>query len=66
MTQKRLNPAGENGVRCPYEGRHNRNYSTFADDIKNTVRLANLQRRYGLSGSRATLIAALAYDGGRP
>ncbi len=38
---------------------------TFGDEMHRRLRVARLLRRYGLTGSRADLIASLAFDGGR-
>ena len=40
-------------------------YNPFGQEIKDLLRLSRIQQWHGLSGSRATLIAALAFDGGR-
>ena len=39
--------------------------STFDGELHHRLRVARHQRRHGLTGSRADLIASLAFDGGR-
>ena len=40
-------------------------HTTFNGELHHRLRIARLQRRHGLTGSRADLIASLAFDGGR-
>jgi hypothetical protein len=40
-------------------------HTTFDGELHHRLRVACLQRRHGLTGSRADLIASLAFDGGR-
>ncbi len=40
-------------------------HTTFDGELHHRLRVARLQRRHGLTGSRADLIAFLAFDGGR-
>ncbi len=40
-------------------------HTTFEGELHHRLRVARLQRRHGLTGSRADLIASLAFDGGR-
>ncbi len=40
-------------------------HTTFDGELHHRLRVARLQRRHGLTGSRADLIASLAFDGGR-
>ena len=39
-------------------------HSTFDGELHHRLRVARLRARYGLTGSRADLIASLAFDGG--
>ncbi len=65
MTQKRKNPAVQGGVRRRLAERLDTpDYNTLPSNIKHRLRLSRLQRRHGLSGSRAALIAGLVFDGG--
>ena len=64
MTQKWRSPAGRvtgRALECLADVHE---YSTYSTDIKHLLRLSRLQRWHGLSGSRAALIAALAFDEG--
>ncbi len=40
-------------------------HTTFDGEMHHRLRVARLRARYGLTGSRADLIASLAFDGGR-
>ena len=64
MTQKRANPGGEAGA-LKHLARQLDEAEYNLLPIKHNLRLLHLQRQYGLTGSRAELIAALAFDGGR-
>ena len=65
MAQKRKNPAGEGGVRRRLAERLDTpDYNTLPTNIKHRLRLSRLQRWHGLSGSRAALVAALAFGEG--
>ena len=64
MTQKRMNPAVQGGVRCASDWRHNPDISIFGDNIKHRLRLSHLRRWHVLTGSRAAFIAGLVFDGG--
>ena len=39
-------------------------HTTFDGEMHHRLRAARLRARYGLTGSRADLIASLAFDGG--
>jgi len=65
MTQKTENPAVQGGVRrCLAERLDTPDYNILPSNIKHRLRLSRLQRWHGLAGSRAVLIADLAFDGG--
>ncbi len=64
MTQKRANLGGEAGaLKRLARQLDGTEYSKFPSNIKHRLRLSRLQRWHGLSGSRAMLIADLAFDG---
>jgi hypothetical protein len=50
---------------CASEWRHKNKYSITTPELHQDLRLARLRERHGLSGSRASLIASLAFDGDR-
>ena len=65
MARKTENPAGEGGVRnCLLLTSDDPDYTPIASDIKHQLRLSRLQRRFGLNGPRAELVARLIFDGG--
>ena len=65
MTSTTENPAGEGGVRRRLAERLDTpDYNTLPTNIKHRLRLSRLQRWHSLSGSRAVLIADLAFDEG--
>ena len=63
MRQQQKSPAGRvtgRALECLADVHE---YSTYSTDIKHLLRLSRLQRWHGLNGSRAVLIADLAFDG---
>ncbi len=68
MTQKCENLAGcatGEALDCLATRLDEPKYSTSPIRIKDLIRASFLRRTHGLSGSRAVLIADLAFDGGR-
>ncbi len=63
MAQKRANPAGEGGA-LKRLARQLDGTEYTPPSSKFNIRLSHLQRWHGLTGSRAVLIADLAFDGG--